>query len=189
MKKTTTGLSLTTGLSKLNSSAFSGIRKQSASAGLPNSQGINFGLPSNRKALLQPTSAGTDWAQLASKVASGGAASALSGGSGSSGTSALSKLGLGPVVSGILGLFGKGSTKALPPLQLFQLPSAMNQTAHVNSSPAPRAGSGSNNGSTVHVHVQAIDSQSFMSRSSDIAKAVKSAMLNSHSLNDVVSEL
>jgi hypothetical protein len=188
MKKTTTGRSLTTGLSKLNSSAFSGIRKQSASAGLPNSQGINFGLPSNRKALLQPTSAGTDWAQLASKVASGGAASALSGGSGSSGTSALSKLGLGPVVSGILGLFGKSSTKTLPPLQLFQLPSAINQTAHVNSSPAPRTGS-SSNGSTVHVHVQALDSQSFMSRSNDIAKAVKSAMLNSHSLNDVVSEL
>jgi hypothetical protein len=187
MKKTTTGPSLTASLSKLNSSAFSGIRKQTLSAGLPNSQGINFGLPSNRKALLQPTSAGTDWTQLASKVASGGATSALSGHSGSSGISALSKLGLGPIVSGIAGLLGSGTAKTPPALQLFRLPGAISQTAHVNSSPAPRGGG--NGGSTVHVHVQAIDSQSFMSRSNDIAKAVKSAMLNSHSLNDVVSEL
>jgi hypothetical protein len=41
----------------------------------------------------------------------------------------------------------------------------------------------------VHVHVKAMDSQSFMDRSNEIANAVKSAMLNSHSLNDVVSEV
>lgn len=184
MKKTTAGLPLATKLSKLNASAFSGIKKQSISTGLPNSAGINFGLPSSRKSLLQ-TSSGTNWTQLASRVASGGATSAFSGRSGSG---ALGKLGLGPVISGIAGLFGGNKAKTLPALQLFQLPNAVNQTVHLSNSAAQRGSSGSN-GSTVHVHVQAMDSQSFMNRSGDIAKAVKSAMLNSHSLNDVVSEL
>lgn len=184
MKKNTSGLSLTTKLSKLNASAFSGIRKQSIATGSPNSAGINFGLPSSRKSLLQ-TSSGTNWTELASRVASGGTTSAFSGNSGSG---ALSKLGLGPLISGIAGLFGGSKTKTLPALQLFQLPNAVNQTVHLNNSAAQRGSSGSN-GSTIHVHVQAMDSQSFMNRSGDIAKAVKNAMLNSHSLNDVVSEL
>lgn len=188
MKKTTSKLSLTTNLSKLNGSAFSGLKKQNAASGTPASQGINFGLPSNRKALLQTSSSGTDWAQLASKLASGNATSALSGSSGNSGIGALSKLGLGPLLSGITGLFGGNKATALPALQLFHMPDAVNQTTHINGSPAARD-SGSTAGSTVHVHVQAMDSQSFMNRSNDIAKAVKSAMLNSHSLNDVVSEL
>jgi hypothetical protein len=45
------------------------------------------------------------------------------------------------------------------------------------------------NGHQVHVHVSALDAQSFMDRSNDIAKAVKSAMLQSSSLNDVISEI
>ena len=44
-------------------------------------------------------------------------------------------------------------------------------------------------GHQVHVHVSALDTQSFMDRSNDIAKAVKSAMLQSSSLNDVISEI
>ncbi len=46
-----------------------------------------------------------------------------------------------------------------------------------------------NSGHQVHVHVSAMDTQSFMDRSSDIAKAVKNAMLQSSSLNDVISEI
>lgn len=45
------------------------------------------------------------------------------------------------------------------------------------------------NGHQVHVHVSALDTQSFMDRSNDIAKAVKNAMLQSSSLNDVISEI
>lgn len=44
-------------------------------------------------------------------------------------------------------------------------------------------------GHQVHVHVSALDTQSFMDRSNDIAKAVKNAMLQSSSLNDVISEI
>jgi len=41
----------------------------------------------------------------------------------------------------------------------------------------------------VVVNVQAMDSRSFMDHSQEIAQAVRDAMLNMHSLNDVVSEL
>jgi hypothetical protein len=39
------------------------------------------------------------------------------------------------------------------------------------------------------VNVQAMDSQSFLDHSSDIAQAVRNAMLNMSSINDLVSEL
>jgi hypothetical protein len=41
----------------------------------------------------------------------------------------------------------------------------------------------------ITVSVQAMDSQSFLDHSSDIAQAVRSAMLNMSSINDVVNEL
>jgi len=41
----------------------------------------------------------------------------------------------------------------------------------------------------VTVQVQAMDSRSFMDRSHDIAQAVREAMLNMHSINDVVNDL
>ena len=41
----------------------------------------------------------------------------------------------------------------------------------------------------ITVHVNAMDSQSFMDRSSDIANAVREAMLNMHPINDVINSL
>ena len=41
----------------------------------------------------------------------------------------------------------------------------------------------------ITVNVQAMDARSFLDRSSDIAAAVREAMLNMHSINDVVNEL
>jgi hypothetical protein len=41
----------------------------------------------------------------------------------------------------------------------------------------------------ITVQVQAMDAQSFLDRSSDIARAVKDAMLNLNSINDVISDL
>ena len=58
------------------------------------------------------------------------------------------------------------------------------------SSPAT-TGSNSSSQSTpqVTVNVQAMDSQSFLDRSQDIAQAVRQAMLNMHSINDVINDL
>lgn len=44
-------------------------------------------------------------------------------------------------------------------------------------------------GPQITVQVQALDSRSFLDHSEEIARAVREAMLNSHGLNDVVSEL
>ncbi len=54
----------------------------------------------------------------------------------------------------------------------------------------PVSGVASNSGTPqISVNVQAMDAQSFMSYSGEIAKAVRDAMLNLSSLNDVVSDL
>ena len=41
----------------------------------------------------------------------------------------------------------------------------------------------------ITVNVQAMDARSFLDRSNDIALAVRDAMLNLNSINDVVNEL
>ena len=171
-KKTTT--TFKSSLSKLGGGSASGMKRENLLQGFTPSSSINFGKPSDRKALISSASTGMDWGGLAKQVVSGGTASLFNA------SSAVGLGGLGSLISGITSLFGGGEKKAPPPLQLFQLPDAVNQTVHV------QAGSG---GSAVHVHVQAMDTQSFVNRSNDIARAVKTAMLNSHSLNDVVSEL
>jgi len=48
-----------------------------------------------------------------------------------------------------------------------------------SSAPAPQ----------ITVNVQAMDSQSFLDHRSEIARAVRDAMLNSNSINDVVNDL
>ncbi len=58
------------------------------------------------------------------------------------------------------------------------------QPAPATNPPAPAPSS-----TQVTVQVQAMDSRSFMDRSHDIAQAVREAMLNMHSINDVVNDL
>ncbi len=57
-----------------------------------------------------------------------------------------------------------------------------------------RPAAGGNNGgggaaAQITVQVQAMDSRSFLDHSEDIAQAVRQAMLNSHGINDVITEL
>lgn len=122
-----------------------------------------------------------------------------------------------PIVSGLLHLFGVGDKKEdAPPLEKFALPPAIQAEAGLSASgetflidrgvgdrirqqPVPARSTESTGGATakatggtgasVTVNVQAMDSQSFLDRREDIARAVREAMLQSHSLNDVVSEL
>ena len=56
------------------------------------------------------------------------------------------------------------------------------------SSSGPGAGSGGGSGQMI-VQVQAMDSQSFLDHSDDIAQAVRQAMLQSSVLNDVIREV
>ena len=110
---------------------------------------------------------------------------------------------LSPIVSGIMSLFGLGGSKVAPaPLPYYTaspsvqmsdtLRAATPSAASVASAAPSNAGSGSGTASAtpqVTVNVSAMDSQSFMDRSSDIASAVREAMLNLHPINDVVANL
>ncbi len=57
-----------------------------------------------------------------------------------------------------------------------------------NLAASPTASAASAN-TQITVNVQAMDSRSFLDRSHDIAQAVREAMLNMHSINDVVNDL
>src|SRR5665213_581771 len=107
---------------------------------------------------------------------------------------------LSPIVSGIASLFGGGSsTPAALPIYTPPSPVAINSVVQVPapkshsvpqaSAPAPGAPAQSSPAAQITVNVNAMDSQSFMDRSNDIADAVRSAMLNMHPINDVVADL
>jgi hypothetical protein len=109
---------------------------------------------------------------------------------------------LSPILSGVLKLFGGGSSAAPPALPYYAPPPSvmLNDTLRAatpsagsagvsGAGAAPSATSQSAAAQQITVHVNAMDSQSFMDRSSDIASAVREAMLNLHPINDVVANL
>jgi len=109
--------------------------------------------------------------------------------------------GLSPILSGLLSLFGSGGPSTPPPLTLYtSAPSLTFQAANVSGPASPGLDYGqsgtprvmsnpSQPTPQVTVNVQAMDSRSFLDHSQDIAQAVREAILNMHSLNDVISDL
>jgi hypothetical protein len=116
-----------------------------------------------------------------------------------------SGFGVLPIIGSLLGLFGGGGSDPAPALMKYQMPDPVDyQGAEVggqidnidySQSGTPRAfgagGGGRSDATTpgITVNVQAMDARSFLDRSSDIAAAVKDAMLNLNSINDVVNDL
>lgn len=129
----------------------------------------------------------------------------------------LKGLTLAPLIGGLAKLFGGGEPKALPPLERFNLPEPIRaeaalsadgrmysidrgmgdqirveQRANREVALARPSNSGGGEGGMVQnitVQISAMDSRSFLDRSDDIARAVREAMLHSHSINDVVNDL
>lgn len=113
--------------------------------------------------------------------------------------------GLGPLISGIMGLFGSGDPEPTPLPTSYIAPERLSVEAGLAADRSFTQVSYAQNGLSrsdtaatssvnqtqprVEIHVQAMDSRSFLDHSDDIARAVQSAMLQSHSLNDVVAEL
>jgi hypothetical protein len=111
-------------------------------------------------------------------------------------------LGLSPLISGVVRLFGGGGSKPEPPpLVKFALPDSVNVNAGVSSAFQGAFAVDAAQGNLprpvvqpqaaapqITVQVQAMDSRSFMDHSQDIALAVRQAMLESNVLNDVVRE-
>jgi hypothetical protein len=118
--------------------------------------------------------------------------------------SAAMMTGVGPVVTGLMKLFGSDEPEPLPALEKFAAPAPVSveagltqdrrySTIRYGTSGTPEATQSPSQrgaeGPTVQVNIQAMDSQSFLDRQDDIARAVREAMLHSSSLNDVVMEL
>lgn len=111
-----------------------------------------------------------------------------------------------PLIGGLLGLFGGGGSPDPPPLVKYAMPASIDfQSAETRAgfanvdydqSGRPRAYAGASSSTPpdtptpqITVNVQAMDARSFLDRSSDIAAAVRDAMLNLNSINDVVNDL
>ncbi|HKW96957.1 MAG TPA: hypothetical protein VJN43_04445 [Bryobacteraceae bacterium] len=118
-------------------------------------------------------------------------------------------LGFSPVISGLMDLFGAGTPAAPQPLVPFSLPPSLTFQAANTDAYGPPSGADYTQAGIprvmegrlltgaapsvaspqITINVQAMDSQSFSDHSSDIAKAVREAILNMHALNDVVTDL
>ncbi len=147
-------------------------------------------LQDNTQAIAQNTSTKSSGGSSVAGTVESAASSFLGGGLSS----------LSPLIGGILSLFGGGGqTQAVP--SPFMLPQPAQSVSGLTASapgqvvPAsygdtgqPRAQSASTS-PQVTIQVNAMDSQSFLDHSDDIANAVKQAILNSSSLNDVISSL
>ncbi len=106
-----------------------------------------------------------------------------------------------PLIRGLVDLFGGGGKSEPPPLMEYVAPAPLrfegevDRGAGVTQWSEEAAGRARQEPVTmpampqVTVQVTAMDSRSFLDHSDEIARAVRQAMLNSHSLNDVVSEL
>ena len=154
--------------------------------------GIKFGTPSNRT--ISSSQSGSEWANLLKQTASGGIASALSGGLGSIG-------GLGSLISGIVNLFEGGGAKTAQPLVRFNLPASQQQTVYLSSKgstvyagnttesvSAPKPALGIYE-TTTDGSSPIPSGQSAQYQSTQIVQAVKNALLNSSSLNDIIAEI
>lgn len=147
-------------------------------------------LENNTQAVTQNTSTKSGGSSTAGTVES--AASSFLGG----GLSSLS-----PLVGGLLSLFGGGGGQTLTTQPPYMLPWPVQSEAGVTASapgqvtPVTYSNTGqpraqpANSAPQVTIQVNAMDSQSFLDHSDDIAMAVKQAILNSSSLNDVIAEL
>jgi hypothetical protein len=112
-----------------------------------------------------------------------------------------SALGLSPIISGLVSLFTGGSSSTVTPTVPFALPPPVQYQAGMTAGsvgqvvpvsfgeggqPRPQATA---QAAQVTVQVNALDSQSFLDHSDEIASALKQALLNSNSVADVISDL
>jgi hypothetical protein len=167
-------------------------------------QGLTDALTQATQAIsaeTEATSANTGALSLSSqsKGSGGSAASEAAGALNTASQFLGGGLTLMPLVSLFSSLFGGGGSQQPGPLTPYSLPPSLSLESTTDNQPVswgenglPRAagGGGTSSGAQqITVQVQAMDSQSFLDRSDDIAQAVRQAMLNMNSLNDVVASL
>jgi hypothetical protein len=148
---------------------------------------INFG--SSSSSGTTTSSSGNLLGNLLKQTASGGIVSALGG-------SLSGFLGIGSIVSGLKSLFGGGSSTkpVLPPLVRFALPASRDVTSVGSANGATQMGetgqtTSGDNRSRGAYGVTNQSAAPFQYQSTQIVQAVKKALLNSSSLNDVIAEI
>jgi hypothetical protein len=142
-----------------------------------------------------------------SEVAAGSKASGTGASTASSvGDTLLDVLGIGsglsPLISGLVSLLGGGGSSPTTAVTPYIQPLPVNLQAGFSGSSAggasgvdygeggqPRQTTAASAQQQITVQVQAMDSQSFLDRSNDIAAAVRKAMLETSTLNDVIREV
>jgi hypothetical protein len=108
--------------------------------------------------------------------------------------------GLSPILSGLLGLFGGGSSEPAEGLPRYVAPAPFRFQGAVPEAPGSPVVEADYDQNAlprrallpttqVSIQIQAIDSRSFMERRDEIARAVREAILSAHGLNDVIAEL
>lgn len=110
-------------------------------------------------------------------------------------------LGLSPLLSGLVSIFGGGEEPSAPPAMVPYFkpaPVRMNAGISADGGAVPFAVDFAQGGAPrpvqaapaqITVQVQAMDSRSFLDHSDDIARAVRQAMLETTVLNDVIREV
>ncbi|MEZ5395400.1 MAG: hypothetical protein R2724_21645 [Bryobacterales bacterium] len=158
-------------------------------------QQLTDGLGTNASALRSAAEAFTSGGQgLLGALTSG-----LSDGGGLS-SFLSSGFGLAPVANALIGLFRGGNDQpAQPVFNPAPPPASINLEGALGGRGITSVTRGANSvarvapaqaaGPQVVVNVSAMDSQSFLTRSHDIARAVRDAMLHMDPLNDVIGEL
>jgi hypothetical protein len=161
----------------------SALRSESLNA--KPAKGIVFGKPSSNRT---STSATSQLNSLLKSTENSALSSVIGGGSLFGGL-----MGLGSLTSLIGGLFGS-STKTLPALTTFSLPQVSAETFSIgtNAKTTTAAGGGAQGSSGIYASQtrQTVSAVSVPGTSSgQIAQVVKTALLNSSSLNDVINEI
>jgi hypothetical protein len=133
------------------------------------------------------------------KAVTDNTASAVASAAKGVGGALLNGFGISPIVTGLLKLFGGGSSSSPAEVALpkYTAPGAVRldaglvggELAAVDRGVGDRVRVTGGATTQVTVQVNAMDSRSFLDRSDEIAKAVRLAMLESHAINDVVAEL
>jgi hypothetical protein len=158
------------------------------------SQGQTEAVAANTQAVLQNTVVQASGEQRSALATAGSVARTFLG----------SGLGVSPLISGLLHIFRSDGEGDTGPVERYVLPAPIHFEGAISGAtgqdvypgtygeegkPRMTGAADAIRAPHITVQVQAIDSRSFLDHSDDIARAVREAMLHSHALNDVVSEL
>jgi len=132
---------------------------------------VSFGRPSQASTSTNSSQSGSQWSNLLTQTTSSGLAGTFTSAAGFGG-------GIGSIIAGFASLFGGGGKSAPPALVEYQMPASQQQLVTIGGA-TPVVGN--------YAGPQAV--APFEQQSAHIVQAVKQALLNSSTLNDIIAEI